>query len=243
MQYWGLTDPGCVRSQNQDMFQMEQLDRNSLLCIVCDGMGGARSGNIASTLAVEVFVDEVRRCWIPEMNAEEIEQMLRGAVKLANFTVYDQAQQLEEFSGMSTTLVAMVIQGKEVTIVNVGDSRANQVGRGGIRKLTTDHSLVQMMVERGELTPERARNYPGKNYITRAIGTEPIVECDVFRLDVERGDCLLLCSDGLSNMLDDQEILFEVVHGINKQYCCQRLLDIAKNRGAPDNVTSVLVLI
>ncbi len=243
MQYWGLTDPGCVRSQNQDMFQMEQLDRNSLLCIVCDGMGGARSGNIASTLAVEVFVDEVRRCWIPEMNAEEIEQMLRGAVKLANFTVYDQAQQLEEFSGMGTTLVAMVIQGKEVTIVNVGDSRAYLVGRGGIRKLTTDHSLVQMMVERGELTPERARNYPGKNYITRAIGTEPIVECDVFRLDVERGDCLLLCSDGLSNMLDDQEILFEVVHGINKQYCCQRLLDIAKNRGAPDNVTSVLVLI
>ncbi len=243
MQYWGLTDPGCVRSQNQDTFQMEQLDRNSLLCIVCDGMGGARSGNVASTLAVEVFVDEVRRCWIPEMNAEEIEQMLRGAVKLANFTVYDQAQQLEEFSGMGTTLVAMVIQGKEVTIVNVGDSRAYLVGRGGIRKLTTDHSLVQMMVERGELTPERARNYPGKNYITRAIGTEPIVECDVFRLDVERGDCLLLCSDGLSNMLDDQEILFEVVHGINKQYCCQRLLDIAKNRGAPDNVTSVLVLI
>ena len=98
-------------------------------------------------------------------------------------------------------------------------------------------------LERGELTPEQARTYPGKNYITRAIGTEPVAECDVFHLDVERGDCLLLCSDGLSNMMDDQEILFEVVHGINKQYCCQRLLDIAKNRGAPDNVTSILILI
>jgi protein phosphatase len=100
-----------------------------------------------------------------------------------------------------------------------------------------------MMVQRGELTPERARTYPGKNFITRAIGTEPIVECDVFHMNVERGDCMLLCSDGLSNMMDDQEILFEVAHGINRQHCCQRLLDIAKNRGAPDNVTSVLVLI
>ena len=222
---------------------MEQLDRGGLLCVVCDGMGGAKSGNVASTLAAEVFIEEVRRTWKSGMDADEAEQMLRGAVKLANFTVYDQAMQLEEFSGMGTTLVAALIQGKEVTIVNVGDSRAYGVGRKGIRRLTVDHSLVQMMVERGELTPERARTYPGKNYITRAIGTEPVVECDVFRLDVERGDCLLLCSDGLSNIMDDQEMLFEVVHGVNKQYCCQRLLDIAKNRGAPDNVTCVMVQI
>ena len=142
---------------------------------------------------------------------------------------------------MGTTLVAALIQGKEVTVVNVGDSRAYIVNRNGIRRITVDHSLVQMMIDRGELTPERARTYPGKNYITRAIGTEPVLECDIFRLDVERGDCLLLCTDGLSNIMDDQEMLFEVVHGINKQHCCQRLLDIAKNRGAPDNVTSVLV--
>ena len=243
MQCWGLTDPGCVRSQNQDTYKIEQLDRSSVLCIVCDGMGGAKSGNVASTLAAEVFVEEIRQTWKSGMDAEEIEQILRSAVKLANFTVFDQAQQLEEFSGMGTTLVAFLTQGKEVTIVNVGDSRAYRVGRNGIRRLTVDHSLVQMMVDRGELTPERARTYPGKNYITRAIGTEPVVECDVFHLDVERGDCLLLCSDGLSNMMYDQEILCEVVHGINKQYCCQRLLDIAKNRGAPDNVTAVLVLI
>ena len=99
------------------------------------------------------------------------------------------------------------------------------------------------MIERGELTPERARTYPGKNLITRAIGTEPMVESDLSHLTLERGDSLLLCSDGLTNMMDDQEILFEVAHGVNKQYCCQRLLDIAKNRGAPDNVTSVLILI
>lgn len=243
MQYWGLTDPGCVRPQNQDAYHMEQLDRNTLLCLVCDGMGGAKSGNIASNLALDVFVEEVRRTWVPGMNQDKVDQMLQAAVKLANFTVFDQAQQFEEFNGMGTTLVAVLIQNQEVTIINVGDSRAYRVGSHGIRCLTKDHSLVQMMVERGELTPERARTYPGKNYITRAIGTEPVVESDIFHLDVERGDCLLLCSDGLSNMLDDQEILFEVVHGVNKQYCCQRLLDVAKNRGAPDNVTSVLVLI
>ena len=243
MQCWGLTDPGCVRTQNQDAFQIEQLDRSTLLCVVCDGMGGAKSGNVASTLALDVFVEEVRRCWIPGMDTKETEQMLRGAVKLANFTVFDQAQQLEEFTGMGTTLVALLIQGRTVTAVNVGDSRAYIVNRNGIRRITVDHSLVEMMVQRGELTPERARTYPGKNYITRAIGTEAVVECDVFNLDVERGDSLLLCSDGLSNMMDDQEILFEVVHGVNKQQCCQRLLDIAKNRGAPDNVTGILVFI
>ena len=243
MQCWGITDPGCVRPQNQDTYKIEQLDRNTTLCVVCDGMGGAKSGNVASTLAVDVFVEEVRNCWVSGMDIEETEQMLRGAVKLANFAVYDQAQQLEEFSGMGTTLVAVLIQGRAVTVVNVGDSRAYVVNRNGIRKITTDHSLVEMMVQRGELTPERARTYPGKNYITRAIGTETMVECDLYNLDVERGDSLLLCSDGLSNMMDDQEMLFEVVHGVNKQQCCQRLLDIAKNRGAPDNVTCVMVLV
>ena len=88
-----------------------------------------------------------------------------------------------------------------------------------------------------------ARTYPGKNFITRAIGTETTVMCDIFHLDVSKGDFILLCSDGLSNLMDDQEILFEVVHGVNKAHCCQRLLDIAKNRGAPDNVTSVLILV
>ena len=243
MQSWGLTDPGCVRKQNQDAYRIEQLDRGTLLCVVCDGMGGAKSGNIASTLAVEVFVEEVRRCWIPGMESDKIDQMLRGAVKLANFTVYDQSAQFEEFDGMGTTLVAALVRNKKATIVNVGDSRAYGIDRSGIRQITKDHSLVQMMVDRGDLTAEVAKSYPGKNFITRAIGTEPLVICDIYHRDVSRGDFLLLCSDGLSNLMDDQDILCEVVHGVNKQHCCKRLLNIAKNRGAPDNVTSVLVLI
>ena len=243
MQSWGLTDPGCVRKQNQDAFRIEQLDPGALLCVVCDGMGGAKSGNVASSLASEVFVEEIRRNWVTGMSSDRIDLMLKNAVKLANFTVYDQAAQIEEFSGMGTTLVAALVRENRATLVNVGDSRVYGIDRDGIRLLTKDHSFVQMMVDRGDLTPEAAKSYPGKNLITRAIGTEPMVMCDIYHREVSKGDYLLLCSDGLSNVMDDQEILFEVVHGVNKQHCCQRLLSIAKNRGAPDNVTSVLVLV
>ena len=243
MQSWGLTDTGCVRKQNQDAYRIEQLDRNTLVCVVCDGMGGAKSGNVASSLASEVFVEEIRRSWKPNMTSDQIDQMLRSAVKLANFTVFDQAAQFEEFSGMGTTLVAALVREGQATLVNVGDSRVYGINRSGIRLLTKDHSLVQLMVDRGDLTPEVAKSYPGKNLITRAIGTEPGGMWDIYHKEISKGDYLLLCSDGLSNVMDDQEILFEVVHGVNKEHCCQRLLAIAKNRGAPDNVTSVLVLI
>ena len=243
MQYWGITDLGCVRSQNQDVYQVEELDRNTLLCVVCDGMGGAKSGNVASTLAADVFTQEIRRSWKDDMDEGEIDQMLRSAVKLANFTVFDQSQQFEEFSGMGTTLVAVLIRGKQSTIINVGDSRAYSITEKGVYQLTTDHSLVQMMIDKGELTPEKAKTYPGKNLITRAIGTEMVVESDIFHHRVENDECLLLCTDGLSNLVDDQELLFEVVHGEQMETACERLLAIAKNRGAPDNVTCVLAQI
>ncbi len=243
MQYWALTDPGCSRSQNQDAYHIEVLDKHTLLCVVCDGMGGAKSGNVASTLAVDVFTQEIKRTWTSDMDQEAVDQMLQNAVKLTNFTVYDQAQEFEEFSGMGTTLVAMLISGKYATVVNVGDSRAYRINKSGIRQITTDHSLVQMMVARGELSREMAKKYPGKNLITRAIGTEAAVACDLFHQKLEKEDCLLLCTDGLSNIVDEQEILFEVAHGMEKQECCQRLLDIAISRGAPDNVTSLLVFV
>lgn len=242
MEYWGLSDTGRVRAQNQDAFRIEELDRHTVLAVVCDGMGGAKSGNIASKLAIDVFVEEIIRSYKSSMGQEQVEQLLTGAVKLANFTVYDQARQFEDFAGMGTTLVAALLSGKTATIVNVGDSRCYHITRDDIRRITVDHSLMQMMVERGDLTAEEARNYPGKNYITRAVGTEPTVQCDIFAIRVERGDALLLSSDGLHNEVDDQEILFEVVHGVNNDNCCQRLLDIADMRGSPDNVTCVLVL-
>lgn len=242
MEYWGLSDIGKVRAQNQDVFRIEQLDRHTVLAAVCDGMGGAKSGHIASKLAIDVFVDEVVRSYRPSMSQEQLNQLLTGAVKLANYTVYDQSRQFEEFSGMGTTLVAVLLNGRTATVVNVGDSRCYHITREDIHQITVDHSLVQMMLQRGDLTAEEARRYPGKNYITRAVGTEPTVQCDVFTLRVERGEALLLSSDGLHNEVDDQEILFEVVHGVNHDNCCQRLLDIANMRGSPDNVTCALVV-
>ena len=242
MEYWGLTAIGKVRAQNQDAVRIEELDRHTVLAAVCDGMGGAKSGNIASRLAIDVFTDEVLRAYKPSMSWEQVEQLLQNAVKLANFTVFDQARQFEEFAGMGTTLVAALVSGKTAAVINVGDSRCYHITRDDIRRVTVDHSVVQMMVDRGEITAEEARVYPGRNFITRAVGTEPTVESDVFSVRLERGDALLLSSDGLHNEVDDQEILFEVVHGVNNDNCCQRLLDIANMRGSPDNVTCALVL-
>ena len=242
MEHWGLSETGKVRAQNQDAFRIEELDRSTVLAAVCDGMGGAKSGNIASKLAIDVFTEEVLCSYKPAMTQEQVEQLLQNAVKLANFTVYDQARQFADFAGMGTTLVAALVTGRNATIVNVGDSRCYHITRSDIRRITVDHSLVQLMLDKGELTAEEARDYPGRNYITRAVGTEPTVESDIFAIRLERGEALLLSSDGLHNEVDDQEILFEVVHGVNNDNCCRRLLDIADMRGSPDNVTCVLVM-
>lgn len=242
MRYWAVTDPGCVRNQNQDTYIIEKLRRGAVLCVVCDGMGGAKSGNVASSMAAEVFARELRRSYRGQTDKEALEQMLDKAVKLANRAVFEKSGQSPEYEGMGTTLVAVLIKGKQATVVNVGDSRLYHIG-DAIRQITEDHSLLQMMLSRGEITREQAKNYPGRNYITRAVGTEETIECDFFHLDMNKGQCLLLCSDGLSNLLDPQEMLYEVVHGGKPDHCCQRLRDIAIHRGAPDNVTSVLVKI
>ena len=243
MQLWGLTDPGNLREQNQDSYAMVSFSRDRSLMIVCDGMGGAKSGNVASSLAVDVFTDEVRRCQRPGMTPERGAEVLRGALELANKAVFEQAQVSDDFTGMGTTLVAALIIRDTAVIINVGDSRAYLFTAEGVQLLTTDHSIVEFMVQRGELTQEQAKNHPGKNVITRAVGTEPSVEGDVFTCRLRRDECILLCSDGLSNEMADQEMLFEVVHGLNKSDCCQRLLHIAQKRGAPDNVTVTLAAV
>ncbi len=241
MEAWGLTDKGNVREQNQDFYLIRKINEQTLMAVVCDGMGGAKSGNVASRLACEVFSDEVKRSFRKKMTEHETELMLRSAATLANIAVYEHAQLSDEYTGMGTTLVAVLIVGARALILNIGDSRAYHLNADGIACITTDHSLVELMVQRGELTHEQAKNHPGKNLITRAVGTEKQVYADVFSLRLSKNDSLLLCTDGLSNLMADQEILFEVAHGANKADCCQRLLEIAKNRGAPDNVTSVLI--
>ena len=243
MQTWGLTDPGNIRQQNQDSYAIVPFGRDRVLMIVCDGMGGAKSGNVASSLAVEVFTDEVRRTQRPGMTPEKAAAMLRSALELANSAVFEQSQLSDDFTGMGTTLVAAWISRDLAVVINVGDSRAYHFSQQGVRQLSCDHSVVELMVQRGELTREQAKNYPGKNLITRAVGTEPQVEGDIYVQELKKDDCILLCSDGLSNEMADQEMLFEVAHGLKKSTCCERLLAIAKNRGAPDNVTVTLAVI
>ncbi|MBR6826039.1 MAG: Stp1/IreP family PP2C-type Ser/Thr phosphatase [Oscillospiraceae bacterium] len=243
MQAWGITDTGNVRTQNQDYYQISEIGKDTLLAVVCDGMGGAKSGNVASRLACEVFTEEILRSYKKDMTAAEADRLLRQAAGLANVSVYEHAQLSEEFRGMGTTLVAVLLRPEEALVINIGDSRAYYIDPDGVRCVTTDHSVVQYMVSRGELTPEQAKSHPKKNMITRAVGPMTQVLPDVFTLPVHSGDFFLLCSDGLSNQMADQEILFEVVHGVRQDDCCQRLLDIAKERGAPDNVTCILVAV
>lgn len=241
MEAWGLTDVGNVRKQNEDAFRITKISEQALLCVVCDGMGGARSGHVASKLAAEVFSEEIKRSFSTEMTPEEMERMLRSAATLTNISVYEHSQLSEEYCGMGTTLVAALFCEKAAFVLNIGDSRAYHINSDGVERVTIDHSVVELMVQRGELTPEQAKSHPSKNLITRAVGTTPQVYADVFRLELRKNDCVLLCTDGLSNELADQEILFEVAHGARKDDCCQRLLEIVKERGAPDNVTSILI--
>ena len=234
MEAWGLTDSGMVREQNQDSYDIVQMDDGALLCIVCDGMGGAKSGNVASRLACEVFVNEIQRIYRHGSGEEAVRQALLAAASLANTTVFEQSKLGPDFDGMGTTLVAAMVWPEYTLVANIGDSRAYHLNPEGIHRITTDHSVVEDMVRRGELTPQQARVHPRKNLITRAVGTESRVKCDLFRQNLAAGDYLLLCSDGLSNV---------VVHGVERDSCCQRLITIANNAGAPDNVTTILVAV
>ena len=241
MEIWGATDRGMVRKQNQDTFRWTKLNDSQFLAVVCDGMGGAKSGDVASKLASEVFEADISQSVEPDMDQQSIVKMLVDGVKSTNRAVYEQSLVSPDFKGMGTTLVAVFLQGSAAYIINVGDSRCYYLSEGEVSQVTEDHSVVGLMVARGQISEEEARTHPNKNLITRAVGTEPDVECDCFYLGLDQGEYLLLCSDGLSNMVSRPEMLFEITHGENGTQCCQRLIDIAKNRGAPDNVTVVLM--
>ena len=237
MQVWGITDRGAVRQQNQDAYAAQVLEDGRAIALVCDGMGGARAGNVASTIAVERFMEE----FLKPGQSGAVEERMGHAASAANHAVFHRSVHDETCTGMGTTLVAALAGPSEAVILNEGDSRAYHINAEGIVLVTRDHSLVEDLVERGELTREQARTHPHKNLITRALGAEPMLMADCFRQPLAEGDYLLLCSDGLSNVVNEQEMLYEVIHGGKDCQCCQRLLDIALSRGAPDNVTVVLV--
>ena len=241
MQIWGATDQGMVRKQNQDYYQERTLGKDQFLAVVCDGMGGSRSGDVAARMAADRFIEQIAQSVRPDMEQTEIVRMLVTAVKSANRTVYEQSKTSPDYDGMGTTLVAVFLQNGEAYIINVGDSRCYLITRDRIDQVTEDHSVVGLMVARGQITEEEARFHPNRNLITRAVGTEPTVECDCFYLRMQQGESLLLCSDGLSNMVTKPELLYEITHSHEAQDICGKLIEIARERGAPDNVTAVLL--
>ena len=239
MNVWGITHRGVVRSQNQDAFACRVLEDGRVAALVCDGMGGARAGNIASSMAVEVYMEEFLH---GEPGAEEsVREQMERAAALANAQVFHRSNVDAECSGMGTTMVAVTAAPEEAVILNEGDSRAYHITQQEIVRVTRDHSLVEDLVQRGDLTRDQARCHPHKNLITRALGAESHLRADFFQEPLGPEEYLLLCSDGLSNLVGEQEMLYEVIHGGDPSSCCQRLLEIALNRGAPDNVTVVLV--
>lgn len=241
MRSWGVTDAGLVRHENQDSYDVRSI-AGLTTAVVCDGMGGAAGGRLASLIAVDRFQHELEQVLNENMSLQQINQAAGYAVSLANDAIRRRAAEEEAFRHMGTTLVCALAREKQVVIINVGDSRAYHITRDGIRQISRDHSLVEALVERGELTPEEARHHPRRNLITRALGPDASVQADSFYVEWKQGDFLLLCSDGLVNTVSDQEILFEVIHSGEPDTCLARLVALSRQRGAPDNVTAVLLM-
>lgn len=240
MNSWAVTDKGKVRNQNQDAFYTYNSPEHELsILMVCDGMGGAKAGNVASELAIQVFKAEAKNT-LPKVSAEKIPEELKRCIALSNKAVYELSRTDIDCNGMGTTLVAAVVKGNTLYVANVGDSRAYLISKGEIRQITRDHSLVEDMVERGDITREESRSHPNKNLITRAVGTVETVECDTFTLNINEGDYVLLCSDGLTNTVPDEELGRIVIESDSVKACCDSLLNAALQCGAPDNVTVVL---
>ena len=238
---WGITDKGAVRTQNQDGFYLDVPSEHLAVGVVCDGMGGAKAGNIASLIAVETFVDALQGMQ-PDGDGEAgPAAVLSRAAETANTAVYHRAVTDPDCRGMGTTMVAALVVEQTAYLLNIGDSRAYHISQAGITRITKDHSLVESMVERGDITAEEARRHPNRNLITRALGPDALVECDGYLCELHVGEYLLLCTDGLIDTVTDQEMLFEVLHGDSPDTCLDRLLAISKSRGAPDNVTAVLM--
>ena len=237
MRVYSGTDIGRSRSVNQDYVYVSETPVGNLpnLFIVADGMGGHNAGDFASAFAVQVMVDSVKE----DADFNPI-KVIRHGIEVANYELIEQAKKSEERKGMGTTMVAATVVGNYVYVANVGDSRLYVVGEH-ITQITKDHSLVQEMVRMGELTEEAARNHPDKNIITRALGAEEIVNIDFFDFRLDKDSNILMCSDGLSNMVSDEEIQKIIQNESDIQEKGKTLLNLANEHGGKDNIAVVLI--
>lgn len=239
MKVIGQTHIGLVRENNQDALEYGTLGATAQYAVVCDGMGGANGGNIASKIAVEVIGSRIRDGFNENMGANSVEHLLDSAMATANIGVYDRAQQQVELTGMGTTVVAAITCGKTAYISHVGDSRLYLYRQGELRVITRDHSVVQGLIESGQITEEEARSHPRKNYITRALGVVAEESGEYDELDLESGDRLLLCTDGLTNEVTPH-MLAELLSRPADE-ALEVLVRAALDNGGSDNITAVLM--
>lgn len=239
MRIFGLTDVGLVRDINQDRFRIVIMD-NISFAIVCDGMGGQSGGHIASEMTCNVI--ERRLCdSLSDTNSdEEIQKLLISAVSEANFEVYKTSNVEPGCRGMGTTAITIIIKNNKAFIAHIGDSRVYMLQNGVMNQITKDHSLVQELVDRGEISREEALYHPNKNMITRAVGVNLQVDIDYFELNLSEDTKLLICTDGLTNMVDDDTIA-RVLSETELKNACQVLVELANNAGGTDNITAVAV--
>ncbi len=239
MQLFAKTDVGKVRSINQDAFYINTLPNGAALAIVCDGMGGASAGDIASKTAIEIISQYVLNSYNPAMSSEDIERLLENAISSANLEVYMLSQKDEQLLGMGTTVVAVVANENTAVICNVGDSRAYLVN-DSLVQITRDHTMVQSLVELGKLSPEEAQTHPEKNIITRALGVEENILTDSYCVNLNQDDKILLCSDGLTNYADEDSILY-IVNNNTLDNVTTLLIDKANLGGGRDNITVAII--
>lgn len=236
---FGATDTGLVRASNQDTFVVERLSENLAFVVLCDGMGGQNGGNIASDIAVRHAVTALRR----DLNADSSELSVRSAlfsaIAGANALVFDEASKDEKLKGMGTTMILAVFLKDMLYAAYVGDSRVYYVCEDGESQLTRDHTVVQMLVDMGEITSEEAKNHPKKHFITRAVGASAQIEADFIAQSLGEGDLVLVCSDGFYNYLEPGELKGLLKTCMEKK-SVQPLIEHAKSGGGSDNITAIV---
>ncbi len=240
MKITGLTDIGAVRSKNEDACDFGVLADGTSWAIVCDGMGGVHGGKIASTAAIEMVREKIQKCYNPSMTVSSLENLLLSSITTANVDVFDRGIYDTNLKGMGTTIVAVVVKGNEACIAHVGDSRAYIISNGSIEQITKDHSLVQEMLDKGQITREEYENNPIKNIITRAMGVDEDIDIEFDYICLAENDALLLCTDGLSGMVSNKRIL-EIYETTDFDSLAQKYIEEANNNGGSDNITVVIM--
>ncbi|MDE6748720.1 MAG: Stp1/IreP family PP2C-type Ser/Thr phosphatase [Lachnospiraceae bacterium] len=234
---YAITDIGLGRQLNQDFIFLSDTPVGNLpnVFIVADGMGGHKAGDFASRYAVETIVDEIK-----SSEEKEPADILKKAIVKANAYTRQKSAEDDKLSGMGTTVVIATCIGQNLEVANVGDSRLYLVN-DKIEQITIDHSLVEEMVRNGSIDREAARNHPKKNIITRAIGAQDIVEADFFKLEINVGDMVLLCSDGLTNMVEDENIKHILKGEGSLKEKAEELVRTANNNGGRDNISLIII--